>query len=102
MATVALAPESTGRMMARWKSGPCATPIPNRTFATPYVSMPFLSHARSVTNGLPFVVHRRSRDHDSLPLAWTSATSESVTVATSVGRGSSVLVLTPRQNASYP
>ena len=24
----------------------CATPIPNRTFATPYVSRPFLSHAR--------------------------------------------------------
>ena len=28
-------------------SGLCATPIPNRTFATPYVSRPFLSHARS-------------------------------------------------------
>ena len=30
-------------------SGLCATPIPNRIFATPYVSRPFLSHARSVT-----------------------------------------------------
>ena len=29
-------------------SGLCATPVPNRTFATPYVSRPFLSHARSV------------------------------------------------------
>ena len=28
-------------------SGLCGTPIPNRTFATPYVSRPFLSHARS-------------------------------------------------------
>ena len=28
-------------------SGLCATPISNRTFATPYVSRPFLSHARS-------------------------------------------------------
>ena len=28
-------------------SGLCATPIPNRSFATPYVSRPFLSHARS-------------------------------------------------------
>ena len=28
-------------------SGLCATPIPNRTFATAYVSRPFLSHARS-------------------------------------------------------
>ena len=27
----------------------CASPIPNRTFATPYVSTPFLSHARSNT-----------------------------------------------------
>ncbi len=25
----------------------CVTQIPNRTFATPYVSTPFLSHARS-------------------------------------------------------
>ena len=25
----------------------CVTQIPNRTFATPYVSRPFLSHARS-------------------------------------------------------
>ena len=30
-------------------SGLCATSIPNRTFATPYVSRPFLSHARSGT-----------------------------------------------------
>ena len=28
-------------------SGLCAAPIPNRTFATPHVSRPFLSHARS-------------------------------------------------------
>ena len=32
-------------------SGLCATPIPNRTFATPYVSRPFLSHVRSKTAG---------------------------------------------------
>ena len=37
-------------------SGLCATPIPNRTFATPYVSRPFLSHARSNSD---FVVCRR-------------------------------------------
>ena len=28
-------------------SGLCATPIPDGTFAVPYVSRPFLSHARS-------------------------------------------------------
>ena len=34
-------------------SGLCATPIPNRTFATPYVSRPFLSHVRSRCRDAP-------------------------------------------------
>ena len=35
-----------GRLPAE-KFGLCATLIPNRTFARPYVSTPLLSHARS-------------------------------------------------------
>ena len=41
-------PSRFPRLSPAEDSGLCATPIPNRTFATPYVSRPFLSHARSL------------------------------------------------------
>ena len=52
-------------------SGLCATPIPNRTFATPYVSRPFLSHARSDLR--PEFVADRHRAVRSAPCAGSNS-----------------------------
>ena len=59
-------------------SGLCATPISNRTFATPYVSRPFLSHARSVTHGisLNFLERRFEMVIDTPPITVTIASTD--------------------------
>ena len=55
-------------------SGLCATPIPNRTFATPYVSRPFLSHARSYTQGPRsfFRLHEKGGRYNVVPAHHTA------------------------------